>query len=1517
MNKISFAEANRLLRDNKFSEAGEIYKQLIGGRVNYDIYSQNLYLSLVKQGLRYDAIKSIYQNFISLRRSEILKSISQWENKRAIGQLSRPALSIIVPVYNSGKYLEQCLDSIVRQSFSDFELIIVNDGSTDSSSGIIEGYAKKDDRIRYISNEFASGNPGTPRNIALSKARGAYIGFIDSDDWIEDNYFELLMNAAVLSGADIVFSSGFNNCTVSKDKEVRKYSRTDFDNPKSETYKYHESFMIWDKVFSANLINSFDIRLGETKAAVDVPFIFKAYYYSVSSFFCENCIGYNYRRESESSVTVNYRKASSCNFELQAYDSVERWSKEAYVAPFYKKIIDFKKVNSFVYTLSVIAPAMFDSFYFSVKKILVDVDRDVILSMSKLTSKTHVLKKFDAILSDGPSQYKKNFRKDIAFEVNGESELKKKEKKKEVIEVSPTFSIEGENNGIVFFPDWSKRNPYQKLLYSSLAKKYSLRIQGYSERFFSSEMLYGLRQQFDVVHVHWLHVFMDFTKSDGDAKFIGELEKIKELGYKIIYTAHNIISHDSEFLERERAFRRRAIQYFDRVLVHGELAKQRVINEIGADPRKVYIVPHGSYEGYYPNYVNKDIARSYFDIGGHDFVFLFFGNIKAYKGVEELIEAYSRLRKKRKDIKLIIAGRVFEKDAGKYIEKAVKKDSSIIFRPGFIEESDVQFYFNAANVVILPYKKILTSGAAILSFSFKKPILAPREGLLPELTSHGEQGWFFESFLDMYKKMDWLVDQHTRKLLIERDFSALNRRLRWSFIVDGEGFKGLFKAKGSLDIDISLKHKEYEFALIRILGNDLPFRHSENQTLVNLEFTLKNEAEFVGCKKIWLLNRIVDKAKKEAIVSLLDKYSKEYIDVPYSDAGLLEQAFAFEELPRPDFKLTEEFQNMSERNQVVVDTAIFKHKNAYLINNNGARNLALALGGKIANWVFPWDGNCFINDQAWQAINESLVSRDDIDYHIVPMDRLQANEDVLKLSYIPCPQEEPQIIFSSKAELKFDNKLVYGLKPKVDLLKKLGVPGIWDKWTNLYPWKKHVIKYGTDSFNYVWSGWVARLFSGNELQEQNAHERALNRELGIVHYISSLDRLATFSSFNKERLAFYNEGLLVSLKKQYTPESDLLLKSAIEELKTSADQYLSKPHYSVVFKTTIPPSGDIKDYWHPAPYAWPNPNTSDGLPYIHKDGQRVPGTKMYEAESCKYDRTSIQCLFDEATVLALAGFVFENDNYIEKAYSLIHTWFINPETAMNPHLNYSQVVMGKNGNKGTASGLIETKDFYFFLDAVRLVKKTRFWSGQDELVMNNWLIEFSNWLISSEQGNQERRAKNNHGNAYDLQLFAIQAFLGDKEGMYESLIRSLSRLKSHVDVDGVQPHELTRTTTQHYTSFNLHLWLSLNTLYMNTANTNLIGIEQFYADKKLSALKLAGSWVLKNARLPEWPYKQIDDFDKSRYEHIYYSISPYSKSIERKFKGSFATFSSSKNVFFPHDGIAPFWKLSLTKFVDK
>lgn len=114
-------------------------------------------------------------------------------------------ISIIIPIYNVESYLRKCLDSIIEQSFPYFELLLINDGSTDASAQICQEYVEKDDRIRYFEKE--NSGVSSARNFGIKHSRGKYITFIDSDDWIEPNYLEILYKTMKEQEGDIVVTN--------------------------------------------------------------------------------------------------------------------------------------------------------------------------------------------------------------------------------------------------------------------------------------------------------------------------------------------------------------------------------------------------------------------------------------------------------------------------------------------------------------------------------------------------------------------------------------------------------------------------------------------------------------------------------------------------------------------------------------------------------------------------------------------------------------------------------------------------------------------------------------------------------------------------------------------------------------------------------------------------------------------------------------------------------------------------------------------------------------------------------------------------------------------------------------------------------------------------------------------------------------------------------------------------------------------------------------------------------------
>lgn len=143
------------------------------------------------------SFKLLYENELE----SIQKNIREYEKQYLYSDL----ISIIVPIYNGEQYLPYCLESILKQKYHNFEVILVNDGSIDSSEAICRQYVNRDDRFRYVQKEH--GGASSARNYGLELVKGEYVTFIDADDWVEENYLELLHQSLKENNADISVST--------------------------------------------------------------------------------------------------------------------------------------------------------------------------------------------------------------------------------------------------------------------------------------------------------------------------------------------------------------------------------------------------------------------------------------------------------------------------------------------------------------------------------------------------------------------------------------------------------------------------------------------------------------------------------------------------------------------------------------------------------------------------------------------------------------------------------------------------------------------------------------------------------------------------------------------------------------------------------------------------------------------------------------------------------------------------------------------------------------------------------------------------------------------------------------------------------------------------------------------------------------------------------------------------------------------------------------------------------------
>lgn len=224
-----------------------------------------------------------------------------------------PMVSVIVPVYNAERYLDACLDSIIKQTLKDIEVIVVDDGSKDSSRRIIEKYMKNDDRIVPIFQE----NQGVSmaRNNALNIAKGKFVTFADSDDRVHEDAYKSMLNAIVQNKVDIVFSEVIWDYEDRSKNFVKKFSiganqplyRDKIKDIILVDFLYNGSYGgVWNKMFKKSFIDDNDLRFPPNKSlGEDWIFCLEAFTHCNSTYYIDTPY-YYYRQVNDGSLMRKY-----------------------------------------------------------------------------------------------------------------------------------------------------------------------------------------------------------------------------------------------------------------------------------------------------------------------------------------------------------------------------------------------------------------------------------------------------------------------------------------------------------------------------------------------------------------------------------------------------------------------------------------------------------------------------------------------------------------------------------------------------------------------------------------------------------------------------------------------------------------------------------------------------------------------------------------------------------------------------------------------------------------------------------------------------------------------------------------------------------------------------------------------------------------------------------------------------------------------------------------------------------
>lgn len=290
-----------------------------------------------------------------------------------------------------------------------------------------------------------------------------------------------------------------------------------------------------------------------------------------------------------------------------------------------------------------------------------------------------------------------------------------------------------------------QENPYMNLLTGGLeANDIDVR---HSEKFILFPITRGLirHRDVDVVQLEWIYPFyvinnLKLKPANTVLTFIRavmlmiDILIVAILPVFVVRTVHNKHHHDRIYPQTERVLNELVFAAIDAIVVKCDRAVDVIESQyITADPGRIHAIPDGSYKSIYENDVSKERAREDLSISEDAFVYLYFGLIREYKGLPDLLQAYTDL--KRPDTQLWVVGNPDSEKLEKEISDLANRAADITTVFEFIPADRVQYYMNAADVLVLPYRDILNSGVAYAGLTFGLPIVAPKIGCIPEIVS--------------------------------------------------------------------------------------------------------------------------------------------------------------------------------------------------------------------------------------------------------------------------------------------------------------------------------------------------------------------------------------------------------------------------------------------------------------------------------------------------------------------------------------------------------------------------------------------------------------------------------------------------------------------------------------------------------------------------------------------------------------------------------------------------------------
>jgi beta-1,4-mannosyltransferase len=303
----------------------------------------------------------------------------------------------------------------------------------------------------------------------------------------------------------------------------------------------------------------------------------------------------------------------------------------------------------------------------------------------------------------------------------------------------------------------SDKNPYLRLLYGALSQS---GIHAVAEPRLGAGWLWQQRTAVTFLHFHWDKFYAENTSEDPRWRGLRSWVKLirfalllgmsRALGYRILWTVHEVVPHESRSRRRDLLAAKLLARASHAVMAHDDATRSRAKELLGMNGREVTVIPHGSYVGVYPHGRSRAAVRREWGLGKRDLVFVAFGNLRSYKRLELLLDAFSMLDEP--EVALVIAGEFlwrfrqpeWEQRVTARLEAAAQRDPRIRYRVERVPDHGVAELHAACDIAVMARSDGWTSGSMILALSHGLPVVAARQPAYEELLNGDAAGWLYE-----------------------------------------------------------------------------------------------------------------------------------------------------------------------------------------------------------------------------------------------------------------------------------------------------------------------------------------------------------------------------------------------------------------------------------------------------------------------------------------------------------------------------------------------------------------------------------------------------------------------------------------------------------------------------------------------------------------------------------------------------------------------------------------------------